>query len=91
MLRQQMLEHLCSYMPGYARCFADIFDSDMELTGGQNLGSAALILQTGIDGVAEQLRKENIKSHKPTLEKIVAWAQITFGRGTGVTPSPILR
>jgi transposase len=75
MLRQQMLEHLHSYMPGYARCFTDIFASDMELWVAKNLGSAALVLQTGIDGVAEQLRKENIKSHKPTLEKIVAWAR----------------
>ena len=75
MLRQQMLEHLHSYMPGYARCFMDIFDSDMELWVAKNLGSAALILKAGIDGLAQHLRKENIKSHKPTLEKIVAWAR----------------
>jgi transposase len=75
MLRQQMLEHLHSYMPGYARYFMDIFDSDMQLWVAKNLGSAALILQAGIEGLAQQLRKENIKSHKPTLEKIVAWAR----------------
>ena len=38
MLRQQMLEHLHSYMPGYARCFTDIFDSDMRALGGQEPG-----------------------------------------------------
>ena len=74
-LRQQMLEHLHSYMPGYARCFMDIFDSDMQLWVAKNLGSAAEVLQAGIEGLAQQLRKENIKSHKPTLEKIVAWAR----------------
>ena len=75
MLRQQMLEHLHSYMPGYARCFTDIFDSEILLWVAKNLGSAAEILQAGIDGLAQQLRKENIRSHKPTLEKIVAWAR----------------
>ena len=41
----------------------------------KNLGSAAEILQAGIDGLAQQLRKENVPTHKPTLQKIVAWAR----------------
>jgi transposase len=74
-LRQQMLEHLHSYMPGYARCFMDIFDSELLLWAAKNLGSAAEILRAGIDGLAQQLRKENVPTHKPTLEKMVAWAR----------------
>jgi transposase len=74
-LRQQMLEHLYSYMPGYARCFVDIFDSEILLWVARNTGSAAEIVQAGIDGLAQQLRKANVKTHKPTMEKIVAWAR----------------
>jgi transposase len=74
-LRQQMLEHLHSYMPGYSRCFMDIFDSDLLLWVAKNVGSAAEIVQAGIDGLAQQLRKAAVKTHKPTLQKIVAWAR----------------
>jgi transposase len=74
-LRQQMLEHLHSYMPGYARCFRDVFDSEMLLWVAKNMGSAAEIVQVGIEGLAQQLRKADVKTHKPTLEKIVAWAR----------------
>src|ERR1700678_1986730 len=74
-LRQQMLEHLHSYMPGYARCFMDIFDSEIQLWVANSLGTAAEILHAGIEGLAQQLRKHKITSHKPTLEKIVAWAR----------------
>jgi transposase len=74
-LRQQMLEHLYSYMPGYSRCFMDIFDSEILLWVARNTGSAAEIVQAGIDGLAQQLRKANVKTHKPTMEKIVAWAR----------------
>ena len=41
-LRQQMLEHLHSYMPGYSRCFMDVFDSEILLWVAKNLGSAAV-------------------------------------------------
>jgi transposase len=74
-LRQQMLEHLHSYMPGYSRCFMDVFDSEIQLWVAKNLGSAAKILEVGIDGLAQQLRKENVPTHKPTLQKIIAWAR----------------
>ena len=74
-LRQQMLEHLHSYMPGYSSCFTDIFDSEILLWVAKNLGSAAEILRAGIDGLTRQLRKANIATHKPTLQKIVAWAR----------------
>jgi hypothetical protein len=75
MLRQQMLEHLYSYMPGYSSCFKDIFDSELLLWVPKHLGSAAEILQAGVDGLDRLLRQANIRSHKPTLQKIVAWAR----------------
>ena len=74
-LRQQMLEHLHSYMPGYARCFMDVFDSEILLWVAKNMGSAAEIVPAGIEGLAQQLRIATVKTHKPTWEKIVAWAR----------------
>jgi transposase len=74
-LRQQMLEHLHSYMPGYSRCFADVFNSEMVLWVAKNLESAAQIADAGIDGLTRQLRAASITLHKPTLQKVVAWAR----------------
>jgi transposase len=75
MLRQQMLEHLHSYMPGYACCFKDIFDSEILLWVPKNMGSAAEIVQAGVEGLRQRLRAANVRPHRPTLEKIVAWAR----------------
>ena len=75
MLRQQMLEHLHSYMPGYSRGFKDIFDSKILLWVAKHMGSATEIVQAGVQGLDQQLCKANIRSHRPTLEKIVAWAR----------------
>jgi transposase len=74
-LRQQMLEHLHTYMPGFARCFTDVFDSEILLWVAKNLGTAAQIVGAGIDGLTQQLRDAHISTHKPTLQKVVAWAR----------------
>jgi transposase len=74
-LRQQMLEHLHSYMPGYSSCFKDIFDSDLLLWVPRHMGSATEILQAGVTSLEQKLRTANVRSHRPTLEKIVAWAR----------------
>ena len=88
-LRQQMLEHLHSYMPGFSRCFNDIFESEIALWVAKNLGSAANILECGIDGLTRQLREAHIAIYKPTLQKVVAWARSrACSRGIGITPSP---
>ena len=91
MLRQQMLEHLHSYMPGYATCFKDIFDSELLLWVPKHMGSATEILQAGVEGLDQQLRTANVRSHRPTLRKIVAWARVrTSSRGACLPPSTIL-
>src|SRR6516165_8262567 len=47
-LQQQMLEHLPSFMPGYSRCFADIFESPVALWVARELGSAAAVVEAGV-------------------------------------------
>ena len=69
-----MLEHLGSPCrdPG---SFNDIFESEIALWVAKNLGSAANILECGIDGLTRQLRESHIAIYKPTLQKVVAWAR----------------
>ena len=74
-LRQQMLEHLHSYMPGFSRGFADVFDSEILLWIATNVGSAARIVECGFDSLTRQLRDAHVATHKPTLQKVVAWAR----------------
>jgi transposase len=74
-LRQQMLEHLHCYMPGFSRCFADVFDSEILLWVAKNLDSAARIVEVGVDGLTHQLREARVATHKPTIQKVVAWAR----------------
>ena len=78
-LRSQIHEHLHAIMPGYSRCFEDIFDSQIPLWVARHVGSAAAILRTGLSGLIEQLRQAGIRIHLPTLEKIVAWARSAPG------------
>jgi transposase len=74
-LLQQMLEHLQSFMPGYSRCVADVFDSPVALWVARNRGSAAAIVQAGMDGLSRLVRQAGIRVQQSTLEKIVAWAR----------------
>jgi transposase len=74
-LQQQMLEHLQSFMPGYSRCVADIFDSPAILWAARELGSAAAIIQAGAAGLSQRARQAGLRAHRATVEKIVAWAQ----------------
>jgi transposase len=72
-LRSQIHEHIQSSMPGYSRCFADLYDSQITLWVARNLHSAEDILAAGVSGVIEQLRQAGVRVHLPTVEKIVAW------------------
>ncbi len=74
-VQQQMLEHLQSFMPGYSRCAADVFDSPAVLWIARELGSAAAIVQAGVDGLGRRIRQDGLRVQRPTLEKIVAWAR----------------
>jgi transposase len=74
-IQQQMLEHLQSFMPGYSKCVADVFESPVVLWVARNLGSAAAIVQADVAGLSQQVRQAGIRSQRSTLQKIVAWAR----------------
>lgn len=73
-LRRQMLEHLQSFMPGYSRCFADLFDSPIAPRVARDLGSAAAVVEAGVAGLDQRARHAGLRVQRSTLEKIVAWA-----------------
>jgi len=74
-LRSQIHEHLYAIMPGYSKCFEDIYDARIPLWIARQFGSATAILQAGLTGLIVQLRRAEIRVHLPTLEKILAWAR----------------
>jgi transposase len=74
-LRSQIHEHLHAFMPGYSRCFADIYDSQIPLWVARNLRSTVAIITAGVPGIIGQLRQASVRVHLPTVEKIIAWAR----------------
>jgi transposase len=74
-LRSQIHEHLHAIMPGYSKCFEDIYDARIPLWIAREFGSAMAILQAGVPGLIVQLRRAEIHVHLPTLDKILAWAR----------------
>jgi transposase len=74
-LRCQIHEHLQAIMPGYAKCFDDIYDSNIPLLIAKDFGSAASILQAGLSGLTQHVRQAGVRPHRPTFDKILAWAR----------------
>jgi transposase len=73
-IQQQMHEHLQSFMPGYAECFDNVFDSEVALWAARTFDSATAIVAAGLPGLTLQLRQAGLRTHTPTLEKVMAWA-----------------
>jgi len=84
-LRCQIHEHLQAIMPGYAKCFDDIYECHIPLVIAKSLGSAAEILRVGLPGLTQVVRQAGIHSHRPTLEKTLAWAR-TAAAATAEAP-----
>jgi transposase len=74
-VQNQMLEHLQAHMPGYARCFSDVFESEIALWVARNAGSAQAILQAGAANLSRRLANAGVRKHTPTVEKIMIWAR----------------
>jgi hypothetical protein len=70
-----MREHLPSFLPGYSRCIADVFNSPAALWVVRELGSAPAIEQAGVAGLSQRARQAGLRVQRSTLEKIVAWAR----------------
>ena len=81
MLRNQIHEHLQAIMPGYSKCFDDIFECKIPLFIVRKLGSAPEIVKAGVSGLTRLVREGGLRPHRATIEKIHAWAKAAAATG----------
>jgi transposase len=75
LLRCQILEHLEACLPGYAKCFDDVFDTKIALFVARRYATPTAVAQAGLEGLTQLARLARIQVHSRTLLKIVGWAQ----------------
>jgi transposase len=75
LLRCQILEHLESCLPGYSRCFDNLFMSHMALLVPRHFSTPQAIAEAGLKGLAQLAQRAGVQVHRRTLIRIVAWAQ----------------
>jgi transposase len=71
----QIREHLHAAMPGYAELFDDLWSSAVALTVARHTGSAEAVRQLGAEGMNRLIRQSGRRCQRPTLNRIVAWAE----------------
>jgi transposase len=73
-LRNQIHVELDALFPGLSAAVGGIFDHEPALIIARRLGSAQEIRARGADGLAALLDAEHVPHRRPTLKKILAWA-----------------
>jgi transposase len=71
----QILEHLESCLPGYARCFDNVFKSGIALLIPSAYPTPQAIVEAGLSGLITLAQKAGVRVQNATLIRIVAWAQ----------------
>jgi transposase len=71
----QIREYLHSAYPGYVACFATPWHSDVMLALVQRFESADAMRQAGSEGLADALRRQQVRFKQATLENVLAWAR----------------
>jgi transposase len=75
LLRCQILEHLEACLPGYAKCFDDVFITKIALIVPKRYATPAAVAEAGLEGLTQLARLARVQVHSRTLLKIVGWAQ----------------
>jgi transposase len=75
LLRCQILEYLNVYLPGYSRCFDNVFISKVGLLVARHFATPQAIVEAGLSGLAELARREHVQVQRGTLTRILGWAQ----------------
>jgi transposase len=81
----QIKELLHALMPGYAECFAHLFESPAPLVFARHTLSADAIVRLGVAGLQKIAADARLACQRPTFHKILTWAQQA---PPGVDPSP---
>jgi transposase len=74
-LRCQLTEHLEAYLPGYARLFDDLTETQIALFLPRHYSSPQAIVEAGLPGLTELSLRENVRVQTRTLIRILGWAQ----------------
>jgi transposase len=74
-LRCQIRHHLDATLPGYAECFANLWARELAFPLVRQFGSAAAMLDAGLNGLARFLNEQRIRFHGRTLGTILEWAR----------------
>jgi transposase len=77
----QIREHLEIALPGYASLFDNLWESKPALRLAAECGTSEQMHKLGARGMAEVLRDAECGFHRPTLEKIAAWARAAAAPG----------
>ena len=75
LLRCQILEHLEACLPGYAKCFDNVFITKIALIVPKRYATPAAVAEAGLEGLTQRARLARVQVHSRTLLKIVGWAQ----------------
>ena len=75
LLRCQILEHLEACLPGYARCFDDVFISKIALLVPRRYPTPQAIARAGLEGLTRLARLARVRVQQRTLLRILGWAQ----------------
>lgn len=74
-LRCQIRHHLDAALPGYAACFANLWDRGLAFPLVRHFGSAAAMLQAGVHGMVQVLNHQGIRCQRRSLVTILEWAR----------------
>jgi transposase len=73
-LRAQIREHLDAAFPGFAACFADLWDRDCAWHLARHFARPADLHAAGRDGLGHSLDAAGARYQRPTLHAVLAWA-----------------
>jgi transposase len=74
-LHCQIREILHAAMPGYAECFADLWDTPVALVLARHTTSAEAVRQAGLPGLRQLAAQAQVRCQPATLHKVLAWAE----------------
>ena len=75
LLRCQILEHVEACLPGYARCFNDIFETQFGMLVPRQYASPAAVAAAGVEGLRRLARSGRARVQRPTLLRVLGWAR----------------
>jgi transposase len=73
-LRCQIREHLEACLPGYSKCFDDLFISHIALFLPRHFATPQAIVEAGLPGLSQLARQARVGVHRATLVRILGWA-----------------